>query len=131
AHSRLSQGLASVTELDFLKKFYSAFEKALTEANTKCLRSSSFGAESTPSRESSSCLDTPSAPRTIRRIVNKVVAERHTETEKVIRRLGGACLTLSAKLKLAEDHEKGYLEALNSKKEKRKHEKSFTENLRA
>jgi hypothetical protein len=59
------------------------------------------------------------------------VAERDTETEKVIRRLGGACLTLSAKLKLAEDREKGYLEALNSEKKKRKRGQPFTEELRA
>jgi hypothetical protein len=76
--------------------------------------------ESTPLRHLSSCLDTSLAQRTIRRIINKAVAERDTETEKVIRRLGGAYLTLSAKLKLAEDREKGYLKALNSKKKERK-----------
>ncbi|KAK5707290.1 hypothetical protein LTR17_020825 [Elasticomyces elasticus] len=52
-------------------------------------------------------------------------------TEKVIRKLGGACITLSAKLKLAEDRERGYLEALNSEKKKRKRGQPFTEELRA
>ena len=63
--------------------------------------------------------------------MNEAVAERDTETKKVIRKLGGACLTLSAKLKLAEDREKGYLEALNSEKRKRKRGQPFTEELRA
>jgi hypothetical protein len=60
------------------------------------------------------------------RIVNEAVAERDAETEKVIRKLGGACLTLSTKLKLAEDREKSYLEALNSEKKKRKRGQPFT-----
>jgi hypothetical protein len=90
-----------------------------------------LGAATTPSRHSSSCLDTPSVQRTIRRIVNEAVAERNTETKKVIRKLGGVCLTLSAKLKLAEDREKGYLEALNSEKKKRKRGQPSTEELRA
>jgi len=33
AQSRLSQGLASITKRDFFKSFYSAFDKAFTEAN--------------------------------------------------------------------------------------------------
>jgi hypothetical protein len=90
-----------------------------------------LGAATTPSRHSSSCLDTPSVQRTIRRIVNEAVAERNTETKKVIRKLGGVCLTLSAKLKLAEDREKGYIEALNSEKKKRKRGQPSTEELRA
>ncbi|KAK5698451.1 hypothetical protein LTR17_023655 [Elasticomyces elasticus] len=89
------------------------------------------GAESIPSRHSSGCLDTPSAQRTVRRIVNEAVAERDIETEKVIRKLGGACITLSAKLKLAEDRERGYLEAQNGEKKKRKRGQPFTEELRA
>jgi hypothetical protein len=151
AHYRLSQGLAGVTKRDFFKNFYPAFDEAFTEANVRSgwlktgiepfdpdevlkifkRKGGDHPGESTPSRHSSSCLDTPSAQRTIRRIVNEAVAERDTETEKVIRRLGGACLTLSAKLKLAEDCEKGYLEALNSEKKKRKRGQPFTEELRA
>jgi hypothetical protein len=88
-------------------------------------------AEPIPSRHSCSCLDTLSAQRTIRGTINEVVAERDTETEKVIRKLHGACLTLSAKLKLAEDHEKGYLGALRSEQKKRKRGQPFTEELRA
>jgi hypothetical protein len=45
--------------------------------------------------------------------------------------LSGACLTLSAKPKLAEDRENGYLEALNNEKNKMKRGESFTEELRA
>jgi hypothetical protein len=155
AHSRLSRGLASVTKRDFSKNFYSAFDKAFIEANIRSvwLKTSiepfdpdqvlkifkgeggdhpeALRATSTPPRHSSSCLDTPSAQRTIRRIVNEAVAERDIETKKVIRKLGGVCLTLSAKLKLAEGPEKGYLKALNSEKKNRKREQPFTEELRA
>ena len=155
AQSRLSQGLASVTKRDFFKNFYSALDRAFTEANVRSgwLKTGiepfdpdqvlkifgkeggdhpgASGAESTPSRHSSSCLDSPSAQRTIRRIVNKAVMERNIGTEKVIRKLGGACITLSAKLKLAEDRERGYLEALNSEKKKRKRGQPFTKELRA
>jgi hypothetical protein len=90
AHSRLSQGLVSITKRDFFNNFYSAFDKAFTEANIKSgwLKTGiepsdpdqvlkifkgeggdhpeALGAASTPSRHSSSCLDTPSAQRTIR-----------------------------------------------------------------
>lgn len=59
------------------------------------------------------------------------MADKDAQTDKVIRRLGGACITLSAKLKLTEDREKGYLEALNNEKKKRKRGKPFTEELRA
>lgn len=84
-----------------------------------------------PSRHSSSCLHTPSAQRTIRRIVNDAVAERDAETEKIIRKLGSACITLSAKLRLAEEREKGYVGALDDEKKKRKRGRPFTEELRA
>jgi hypothetical protein len=154
-HSRLSQGLASVTKRDFFKNFYSAFDKAFTEANIssgwlktgiepfdpdRVLKifkreggdhSEALGAEPTPSRHSSSCLDTPSAQRTIRRIINEAVAHRDTENEKIVRKLDSACLSISAKLKLTEDREKGYLEALDSEKRKRKRGQPFTEELRA
>ena len=143
AHSRLSQGLASVTKRDFFKEFYSAFDSAFTEANIRSgwLKTGiepvnqdqvlkifdekggdnpgALGAESVPSRHSSSCLDTPSAQRTIRKIVNEAVAERDAKTEKIIRKLGGAYITLSAKLRLAEDREKGYVEALDDGKKKK------------
>ncbi|KAK4985845.1 hypothetical protein LTR66_005654 [Elasticomyces elasticus] len=48
-----------------------------------------------------------------------------------MRKLGGVCLTLSAKLKLAEDREKGYVEAFDNEKKKRKRGQAFTEELRA
>lgn len=90
-----------------------------------------FGGESIPPRHSSSCLETQSAQRTIRRIVNEAVAERDTETQKIIRKLGGACITMSAKLRLAEDREKGYVETLGDEMKKRKRGRPFTEELRA
>jgi hypothetical protein len=90
------------------------------------------GAQSTPSRHSSNCLGSPSAQRTIRRIVNEAVAQRDAETEKTIRKLGGACLTFALGLSLAEEREKGFIEALNNnKKKKRKCGQPFTEDLRA
>ncbi|KAK3618545.1 hypothetical protein LTR22_026338 [Elasticomyces elasticus] len=52
------------------------------------------------------------------------------QTEKVIRKLGGVCLCLSARLELAEERERGYLEALHNEKKKRKREQPFTEDLR-
>ncbi|KAK5722038.1 hypothetical protein LTR17_014474 [Elasticomyces elasticus] len=53
------------------------------------------------------------------------------KTEKVIRKLGGACITSSARLKLAQEREKGYLEVLNNEKKKRKRGQPFTGELRA
>jgi len=154
-HSRLSQGLASFTKRDFFKTFYSAFDKTFIEANIRSGwlktgiepfdpdqvlkifkkgtgdHSQIPGAQSTPSRHSSSCLDSPSAQRTIRRIVNEAVAQRDAESEKTIRKLGGACLTFASRLRLAEEREKGYIEALNNKQKKRKRGQPFTEDLRA
>jgi hypothetical protein len=154
-HSRLSQGLASFTKRDFFKNFYSAFDKTFIKANIMSGwlktgiepfdpdqvlkifkketndRSRTLGAQSPPSRHSSSCLDSPSAQRTIRRIVNEAVAQRDAETEKTIRKLGGACLTFASRLRLAEEREKGFIEALNNNKKKRKRGQPFTEDLRA
>lgn len=130
-----------MTKRDFFEKFYSAFDRVFTKANVrsgwlkagmkpfdpdqllKIFRekggdqSEALGA-STPSRHLSSCLDTPPAQRTIGNIVNKAVTERDARTEKAIRKLGGACITLSSKLKLAEDRERGYLEVLDNEKKK-------------
>jgi hypothetical protein len=103
-HSRLSQGLASFTKRDFFKNFYSAFDKTPIKANIMSGwlktgiepfdpdqvlkifkketndRSRTLGTQSPPSRHSSSRLDSPSAQRTIRRIVNEAVAQRDAET---------------------------------------------------
>jgi hypothetical protein len=95
------------------------------------------GAQPTLSRHSSSCLDSPSAQRTIRRIVYEAVDQRDAETEKTIRKLGGACLTFASRLSLAEEREKGFIEALNNNNnnnnnnKKRKCGQPFTEDLRA
>ncbi|RKF82745.1 hypothetical protein GcC1_011015, partial [Golovinomyces cichoracearum] len=89
-----------------------------------------FGAESTPPKHSSRCIDPPLDHRTIKKIVNKAVAERDTFGGKVIRRLGGAYLTKTVKLKLAEVREKGYLEAFNSENNEMKRGQLFTKELR-
>jgi hypothetical protein len=97
-HSRLSQGLASFTKREFFKSFYSAFDNIFIKTNIMSGwlktgietfdpdqvleifeketsdHSRTSGAQSTPSRHSSNCLDSPSAQRTIRRIVNEAVA---------------------------------------------------------
>jgi hypothetical protein len=154
-HSRLSQGLTSFTKRDFFKNFYSAFDKTFIKANIMSGwlktgiepfdpeqvlkifrketsdRSRTLGAQSPPSRHSSSCLDSPSAQQTIRRIVNEAVAQRDAETGKTIRKLGGACLTFALRLRLAGEREKGFIEALNNNKKKRKRGQPFTEDLRA
>lgn len=88
--------------------------------------------DSTPStNHSSSCLDSPSAVRTIRRIVNEEAAHRDPQSQKTFEKLSGACLTLSAELSLVREHEQGYLETINNQKRKRKRGRPFIENLRA
>jgi hypothetical protein len=109
AHSRLSRGLATVTKRDFFNKLYSAIDSAFTETNIRSERlktgielfdpdqvlkifdekdgdhPGALEAELVSSRLSSSCLDTPSVQRTIRKIINEAVAERNAKTEKIIR----------------------------------------------
>jgi hypothetical protein len=85
---------------------------------------------STPStNHSSSCLDSPSAVRTIRRIVSEEVSHRDVQSQMTIEKLGGACLILSTELSLAREREQGYLETINN--QKRKRGGPFTEDLRA
>ncbi|KAK5004256.1 hypothetical protein LTR28_009161, partial [Elasticomyces elasticus] len=64
-------------------------------------------------------------------IVNKAVPDRAAVTQKTIERLGDAVIGLSARLALSELRKKGYIEALDNEKKKRKRGKPFTEELRA
>ena len=153
--TRLSQGLATITKRDFFKNFYPSFDRAFTEANMVSgwhrtgiapfqpeevlkifKKDGGEGSEGSETERCSrshttSCLGSPSAMRTIRRIVNEEVAQRDAHSQRVIESLGETCLSLAARCKLAEDRERGYLEALNSEKKKRKRGRPLMEELRA
>jgi hypothetical protein len=99
-HTRLPLGLVDISKRDFFRNFYSAFEKTFTEASIrsgwhktgiepfdleqvlKIFRKDEEGLQaSTPStNNSNSCLDSPSAVRTTRKIVNEEVAHRDVQT---------------------------------------------------
>jgi hypothetical protein len=133
-HTRLSLGILNSSKRDFFKNFYPAFDKTFIEANIRSgwLKTGIepfdleqvlkiFGKEeeglqaSTPStNHSSSCLDSPSAVRTIRRIVDEGVAHRDAQSQRTIEKLGSTCLTLSAELSLVREREQGYLETINN-----------------
>jgi len=154
-HTRLSQGIASLTKRDFLNNFNVAYDKAFTEANImsgwrktgiepfnpeqvlKIFKKEEpddegvLTAQTPPSTHSSSCLDSPSAIRTIRRIVNEEAAHRDAQSQKLVDKLGGACLSFATELILAKEREKGLIETINNQKNKRKRGRSFTEELRA
>ena len=155
ALTRLSEGQSSVTKRDFFKIFYPAFDRAFTVKNVNsgwsktglvpfnpdCVLSIFKKEEPEdlePSRSptpcsghSSSCLDSPSATRKIRQIVNETVANRDTESQRTIGKLGDAILSLSARLTLSELREKEHLEALSLEKKKRKRGKRLMEEFRA
>ena len=154
-HTRLSQGIASLTKRDFLNNFNVAYDKAFTEANImsgwrktgiepfnpeqvlKIFKKEepddegALTAQTPPSTHSSSCLDSPSAIRTIRRIVNEEAAHRDAQSQKLVDKLGGACLSFATELILAKEREKGLIETINNQKNKRKRGRPFTEELRA
>jgi hypothetical protein len=133
-HTRLSLGILNSSKRDFFKNFYPAFDKTFIEANIRSgwLKTGIepfdleqvlkiFGKEeeglqaSTPStNHSSSCLDSPSAVRTIRRIVDEGVPRRDAQSQRTIEKLGSTCLTLSAELSLVREREQGYLETINN-----------------
>jgi hypothetical protein len=153
--TRLSQGLATITKRDFFENFYPSFDSAFAEANiasgwrktgiepfepeevlkpfekeeSEGLGSSELdrGSRSHTNRS----LDSPSAVRTIRRIVNQEVAQRDAQSQRVVESLCETCLSLAARCKLAEDCEQGYLEALNNEKKKRKRGRPLMEEFRA
>jgi hypothetical protein len=153
--TRSSQGLATITKRDFFENFYQSFDRAFAEANVASgwrktgiepfepeevlklfekeegegLGSSALdrGSRSHTNRS----LDSPSAVRTIRRIVNQEVAQRDAQSQRVVESLSKTCLSLAARCKLAEDREQGYLEALNNEKKKRKRGRPLMEEFRA
>jgi hypothetical protein len=150
-YTRLPLSLVDISKRDFFRNFYPAFDKTFTEANIrsgwhktgikpfdpeqvlKIFRKDEEGLQaSTPStNHSNSCLDSPSAVRTIRRIVNEEVAYRDVQSQKTIEKLGGARLALSTELSLAREREQGYVETINNQKRKKKRSRPFTEDLRA
>ena len=155
AHTRQSLGLSCISKRDFFKIFYPAFDKAFTEDNIRsgwrktgiepwdpaevlkifdkeedqALEDSPASAPSESLR--SSCLDSPSATRKVRKIVTKAVAAKGARKDRTIRLLADAYLGASARATLAEEREQGLLESVNAKKEKRKRGRPLTQQLRA
>ena len=151
-HIRLSYGLASLTKRDFFKIFYQAFDQAFTAPNIKSgwlktglepfdpeqvlqmfkkEEDKGIRAQTPPSGHSSRCLDSPSAVRKIRRLINEQIAQRDAQSARTITKLGKSCLALSAELTLAREREQGYIKAISNEKRKRKRSKAFTEDIRA
>jgi hypothetical protein len=150
-YTRLSLSPVDISKRDFFRNFYPAFDTTSTKANIrsgwhktgielfdpeqvfKIFRKDEEGLQaSTPStNHSSSCLDSPSAVKTIRRIVNEKVAYRDVQSQRTIEKLGGTYLTLSTELSLAKEREQGYLETIDNQKRKKKRSRPSTEDLRA
>jgi hypothetical protein len=156
-HTRLSQGLTALTKRDFFRNFYSAYDRAFAEDNIKSgwqktglepfnpeqvlkiFKKGVAGDEdvvtdqATSDRHSSCCLDSPSAMRTIRRIVSEEVALGNAQSQRLVDKLGNACLTFATELILVRERERGFIETIDSqqKKKKKKRGRPFTENLRA
>jgi hypothetical protein len=102
--TRLSLGLVNVSKREFFRNFYTAFNKTFTEANIrsgwhntgvnpfdreqvlKIFMKDEEGLQaSTPStNHSNSCLDSPSAMRTMRRVVNEEVAHMNVQSQSVV-----------------------------------------------
>ncbi|KAH0345012.1 hypothetical protein KCU83_g8033, partial [Aureobasidium melanogenum] len=153
--TRLSQGLASLTKRDFFKNFYGALDESFTEANISpgwrktgiepfepeqvlkvYEKEEGQGSEDPEGDHGSrshtdSCLDSPSAVRTIRRIVNEEVAYRDAQSRRTIARLGASCINFAARATLAEARNRDYEKALNNEKKKRKRGRPLMDRLRA
>jgi hypothetical protein len=148
-YTRRSMGMSDISKRDFFKNFLPAYYKAFTDVNIRSgwcktglepfnpeqvlnqLKKEEQDGSSPSSRHSSSCLDSPRAMRTIRRIVNEAAAHRDAQSQRTIEKLAGAALTLSAELVLAREREKGLMESIDNEKNKRKRSRAFTEELRA
>jgi hypothetical protein len=154
-HTRLSQGLIALTKRDFFKNFYPAYDRAFTEDNIKSgwhktglepfdseqvLKifnkeepedEDAFPDQAPSESHSSCCLNSPSAMRTIRRLVSEGVALGNAEPQRLVNKLGNTCLTFATELILAREREQGYIETIESQKKKRKRGRAFTEDLRA
>lgn len=154
-HTRLSQGLVALSKRDFFKNFYPAYDKAFTEENIKAGWRKTGLEPFNPQRvlnifergeaddkdifpdqaqsegHSSCCLDSPSAMRTIRRVVSEGVALGNAQSQRLVDKLGNACLTFATELILAREREQGFIEAIGSQQNKSKRGRPFTEDLRA
>jgi hypothetical protein len=154
-HTRRSQGLTALTKRDFFKNFYSAYDRAFTEDNIvsawqktglepfdpqrvlKIFQKGGAGDKDifpnqAPSDgHSSCCLDSPSAMRTIRRVVSEGVALGNAQSQRLVDKLGNACLTFATELTLAREREQGFVETTDSQQKKKKRGRPFTEDLRA
>jgi hypothetical protein len=155
AHTRQSLGLSSVSKRDCFTIFYPAFDKAFSEENIRSTwRKTGIepwdpaqvldifdkeegedlnGSPASAASESlgSSCFDSPGATRKMKRIVSRSMAADGARKHRTIRLLGDAYLGASARVKLAEEREKGLLQSIDSEKKKRKRGSAFTEQLRA
>lgn len=80
---------------------------------------------------SSCCLDSPSAIRTIRRVVSEGVALDNVQSQRLIDKLGNACMTFATELILAREREQGFIETIGSQQNKNRRGRLFTEDLRA
>jgi hypothetical protein len=154
-HTRLSQGLVALSKRDFFKNFYPAYDRAFTEENIKAgwqktglepfnpqrvlnifEKGEADDKDVVPDRaqsegHSSCCLDSPSAMRTIRKVVSEGVALGNAQSQRLVDKLGNACLTFATELMLAREREQGFIEAIGSQKNKSKRGRPFTEDLRA
>lgn len=128
-HTRLSQGLTALTKRDLFKNFYSAYDIPFTEDNIKSgwhktglepfdpeqvlkifKKEEAEEEDALPDRapsdsHSSCCLDSPSAMRTIRRIVSEEMAHSDAESQRLVDKLGNTCLTFATELILARERE--------------------------
>ena len=80
---------------------------------------------------SSCCLDSPSAVRTIRRVVSEGVALGNAQSQRLVDKLGNACLAFATELTLAREREQGFIETISTQQNKSKRGRPFTEDLRA
>ena len=150
-HTRLSHGLVALTKRDFFKNFFLAYDRAFTESNIKSSWQKTglepFDPEQvlkifkyveddyeqvTPHKSRlNSCLTSPTAIRTIRKMVAEEVSRVDSQSQKVVAQLGSACLSFAMELTLAREREKGYIETIQSQKAKKRRGRPFTEELRA
>jgi len=90
-----------------------------------------FSDQAQSESHSSCCLDSPSAMRTIRRVVSEGVALGNAQSQRLVDKLGNACLAFATELTLAREREQGFIETISSQQNRSKRGRSFTEDLRA
>lgn len=69
--------------------------------------------------------------RTIRRVLSEGVALGNAQSQRLVDKLGNACLTFATELILAREREQGFVETIHSQQKKRKRGRPFTEDIRA